>query len=67
MLADGGDGWSHIVCMPGVTTEHIDRFLSDLVDTEGLRAPGAPPARRARNLSPAAVRPAAHRRLEPTR
>jgi histidine decarboxylase len=30
MLADGGDGWSHIVCMPGVTQDHIDRFLGEL-------------------------------------
>jgi len=66
MLADGGDGWSHIVCMPGVTRDHIDRFLSDLVDTEGLRVPGAPPLRRARNAAPVALRPAAHRRLQPT-
>lgn len=36
MLADGGDGWSHIVCVPGVTHGHIDRFLADLALTEGL-------------------------------
>jgi histidine decarboxylase len=30
MLADGGDGWSHIVCMPGVTYDRIDRFLTEL-------------------------------------
>ena len=24
------DGWSHIICMPGVTRERIDRFLDDL-------------------------------------
>ena len=36
------DGWSHIVCVPGVTTEVIDQFVDDLtgrspgLDTEPL-------------------------------
>jgi histidine decarboxylase len=29
------DGWSHIICMPGVTRDHIDRFVADLRDTIG--------------------------------
>ncbi|HEU4424819.1 MAG TPA: histidine decarboxylase [Pilimelia sp.] len=39
-LARGSDGWSHIVCMPGVTRATIDAFLDD------LRAAYRPPARR---------------------
>ena len=30
------EGWSHIVCVPGVTTEIIDRFVDDLI---GRRTP----------------------------
>lgn len=30
VLADGGGGYSHVVCMPGVTRERIDGFLGDL-------------------------------------
>ncbi len=30
VLADGGNGWSHLICMPGVTRERIDAFLSDM-------------------------------------
>jgi histidine decarboxylase len=29
-LAHGSEGWSHIVCMPGVSREKIDAFLRDL-------------------------------------
>ena len=25
-----GDGWSHVICMPGVTRDRIDRFVDDL-------------------------------------
>ncbi|MET7951982.1 histidine decarboxylase [Micromonospora sp. NPDC005324] len=26
------DGWSHVICMPGVTRHQIDKFVSDLVN-----------------------------------
>jgi histidine decarboxylase len=32
------DGWSHIMCVPGVDKEHIDKFLKDLVDGLGENA-----------------------------
>jgi histidine decarboxylase len=47
------DGWSHIVCMPGVTREQIDAFVADLVEaTPGITSsplrsqPGSPNGRR---------------------
>ena len=39
MLATGDDGWSHIICMPGVTSDHIDRFVAELAAAEGLPPP----------------------------
>jgi histidine decarboxylase len=27
------DGWSHIICLPGMTRAHIDTFLADLVQS----------------------------------
>jgi histidine decarboxylase len=29
-LATEGE-WSHVICMPGITKETIDRFVGDLV------------------------------------
>jgi histidine decarboxylase len=36
MLATNDDGWSHIICMPGVTQDQIDRFIAELASIEGL-------------------------------
>lgn len=36
-LANTG-GWSHIICMPGITKDKIDRFIDDLCDTHELPA-----------------------------
>jgi histidine decarboxylase len=33
------DGWSHIICMPGITRTRIDAFLSDLESCITLRDP----------------------------
>lgn len=30
------DGWSHIICMPGMTTGRIDRFITDLAAAKPL-------------------------------
>jgi histidine decarboxylase len=41
-LATTGE-WSHIVCVPGVTTEVIDRFVDELVaDLRSEYQPAAP-------------------------
>jgi histidine decarboxylase len=41
MLATNDEGWSHIVCMPGITHDHIDRFLAELAAVE-RRSPAGP-------------------------
>jgi histidine decarboxylase len=62
VLASHG-GWSHIVCIPGVTREQIDAFLQDLATSTAQQAspPSTPPAtngrrpalsRRARSATP---------------
>jgi len=28
------DGWSHIICMPGVTESKVDRFVADLAKSK---------------------------------
>jgi histidine decarboxylase len=33
MLATS-DGWSHVICTPGMTTDQIDRFVADLHETQ---------------------------------
>lgn len=50
-LATGDDGWSHIVCMPGVTRQQIDSFLDD------LKAAGPSRESRSGGRTPAAGRP----------
>jgi histidine decarboxylase len=35
----GENGLTHIVCMPGITTETIDRFVGDLVKELAIRSP----------------------------
>ncbi|HEY0699733.1 MAG TPA: histidine decarboxylase [Micromonospora sp.] len=37
-LARGDDGWSHIVCVPGVTRRQIDAFVDDLAAAVPARA-----------------------------
>jgi histidine decarboxylase len=39
VLANGSDGWSHVICMPGVTAAQIDRFVGDVASATGLAAP----------------------------
>ncbi|HZG90003.1 MAG TPA: histidine decarboxylase [Pseudonocardia sp.] len=48
------DGWSHIVCVPGVSTEVIDRFVDDLTGRSPLldTAPPAPRRRWWQRLAP---------------
>jgi hypothetical protein len=40
MLAHDGEGWSHIVCAPGIARDHIDRFLTELAAAERLSPSG---------------------------
>jgi histidine decarboxylase len=47
MLANGGNGYSHIVCMPSITRDHIDQFLTELAATQRLS-----PSRRHRAQTP---------------
>jgi histidine decarboxylase len=39
VLANSDDGWSHVVCMPGVTSRQIDAFVRDLAAATGQAAP----------------------------
>jgi histidine decarboxylase len=39
VLANAADGWSHLVCMPGVTSKQIDAFVRDLAAATGHRGP----------------------------
>src|SRR5439155_7858229 len=42
------DGWSRVVCLPGVTREQVDRFLADLRETTTATATPRVPAQRTR-------------------
>ncbi len=51
------DGWSHIVCVPGVTTEVIDQFVDDLTGRSTDLATVPLPRRRGRKRSRPPLRP----------
>jgi histidine decarboxylase len=61
-LAHGGDGWSHLICMPGVTRERIDGFLGDLKAAYAASRPLVAFANGRANVTPR-VRPAPLRDL----
>ncbi len=56
------DGWSHVICMPGVTRRMVDRFLADVARSAGLRPSGIP-----RRDRPTSRRAAAARRARRSR
>ena len=36
------DGWSHVICVPGVTQDHIDGFVDALASTMAPAVPAVP-------------------------
>ncbi len=65
VLASNG-GWSHIVCMPGITREHIDAFVAALAAArDSTTTPAAPRSNGRRTAVPRPVRPAAPTTVTP--
>jgi histidine decarboxylase len=44
-LADGKDGWSHTIWLPGRTAEQVDSFVADLVQAHPMNSPQGWPSR----------------------